>query len=140
VILFRHLVAVIVLLSGANVDTDRDGLDDGLEQALLVQFAPQFMVDRADCSTVPAEFARGLGAPKIESENGTIYGQVFPAQTSGKEDPRAEIHFYHLWKQDCGAHGHPLDVEHVSVLVKASGADLTSATWKAIYWFAAAVT
>jgi hypothetical protein len=49
-----------------------------------------------------------------------------------------EIHFYHLWRQDCGAHGHPLDAEHVSVLVQASASDLTAAKWKALYWFAAA--
>ena len=49
-----------------------------------------------------------------------------------------EIHFYHLWSEDCGPHGHPLDTEHVSALVRASGGDVRSATWKAVYWYAAA--
>ena len=123
----------------ANFDTDGDGLSDDLEQALLLQFMPLFMIDRADCSRIPAEFVRAPGAPKVESENGTIYGQVFPAETLGRaEPPSVEIHFYHLWKKDCGARGHPLDTEHVSVLVRASTSDLISATWKAVYWFAGA--
>lgn len=43
-----------------------------------------------------------------------------------------------MWRRDCGEHGHPLDTEHVAVLVQASQSDLTHATWKAIYWYAAA--
>jgi hypothetical protein len=120
------------------VDSDGDGLSDALEQALLVQFAPAFMVGRQDCSNVPAEFRPEVSAPALEAENGTIYGQVFPVKASTNDQPSAEIHFYHLWRQDCGAHGHPLDAEHVSVLVQASGADLASAAWKALYWYAAA--
>ncbi len=74
----------------------------------------------------------------VESEDGTIYGQVFPAKDSIDGAPAAEIHYYHLWRIDCGPHGHPLDAEHVSVLVRASKPDLASATWKALYWYAAA--
>ncbi len=91
-----------------------------------------------DCSNIPAEFQPGISAPVIESENGTIYGQVFPAKDLIDGAPAAEIHYYHLWRIDCGPHGHPLDTEHVSVLVRASKPDLASATWKALYWYAAA--
>ena len=122
----------------SRTDTDGDGLSDALEQALLLQFAPHFRVSRSDCSNVPAEFVPGLSTPTVRAENGTIYGQVFPAKTSTAAEPAAEIHFYHLWKQDCGANGHPLDAEHVSVLVRASDSDAASAKWKATYWFAAA--
>ena len=142
------VLLVAVVLPGANslsqvlagnlptqVDSDHDGLSDALEQALLIQFAPQFMIGEHDCSNVPAEFAPNVVAPQPQYENGTIYGQVFPV----KDDATAaEIHFYHLWKKDCGAHGHPLDTEHVAVLVRASDVDLTQAKWKAGYWYAAA--
>ena len=112
-------------------DSDRDGLSDELEQSLLRQFAPQLMIDRSDCAGIPAEFSRDVAAPEVKAANGTIYGQVFPA--SG-QSATAEIHYYHLWSKDCGAHGHQLDTEHVSVLVKDTG----SGMWKAMYWFAAA--
>jgi hypothetical protein len=121
-----------------HVDTDKDGFSDELEQLLLQQFAPRFMVSRSDCSSVPAEFVAGLGTPNVASENATIYGQVFPAKRLNASKPLAEVHFYHLWKQDCGANGHPLDAEHVSVLVQASETDLSAARWQALYWFAAA--
>jgi hypothetical protein len=122
----------------SHLDTDRDGLSDELEQVLLVQFAPKFMVSLVDCSNVPAEFVPGQRTPKVEAQNSTIYGHVFPAKVFSSSEPMVEIHYYHLWKQDCGAHGHPLDAEHVVVLVQASSSDLASAKWKAVYWFAAA--
>jgi hypothetical protein len=118
-----------------QMDSDHDGLSDQLEQALLVQFAPNFMIGRQDCSNIPAEFIPDTEKPLVLEENGTIYGQVFPS----KSNPQfAEIHYYHLWRRDCGGHGHPLDTEHVAVLVRASNADLGSAAWKAVYWYAAA--
>ena len=120
------------------VDSDSDGLTDSLEQALLVQFAPTFFVGVADCSNLPAEFRPDMKTPEVMQENGAIYGQVFPAKSSTATAPVAEIHFYHLWRRDCGGHGHPLDAEHVSVLVTASSGDLATATWKAAYWYAAA--
>jgi hypothetical protein len=120
------------------LDSDADGLSDLLEQSLLAQFAPDFMVARHDCSHLPGEFLTNEVTPTIEAENGTIYGQVFLARNSTDHDPEVEIHYYHLWMEDCGAHRHPLDAEHVSVLVKASEADLSSAHWKAIYWYASA--
>jgi hypothetical protein len=119
-------------------DSDADGLSDSLEQSLLNQFAPSFMIGQHDCSEVPSEFMPGSITPLVKAENSTIYGQVFLAHGSTKAHPIAEIHFYHLWRQDCGSHGHPLDTEHISALVRASGSDLSSATWHAAYWYAAA--
>lgn len=121
----------------AHVDADQDGLSDALEQSLLVQFRPTFIVGKQDCSDIPGEFRRGVEKPEPVTENGTIYGQVSPSKTSVGL-PTAEIHYYHLWRRDCGAHGHPLDTEHVSVLVRASDSHIASATWKALYWYAAA--
>ncbi len=120
------------------IDSDKDGMSDDLEQSLLVQFAPRFLVGQHDCSNIPAEFQAGVSTPIVKSENGTIYGQVFPVGDPINGVPAAEIHYYHLWRTDCGPHGHPLDAEHVSVLVRASNPDLRSATWKALYWYAAA--
>jgi hypothetical protein len=122
----------------SRIDSDHDGMSDALEQALLVQFAPTFLVGRDYCSNVPAEFRPEKTRPEVMMENGTVYGQVFPARNSADAAPAAEIHYYHLWKRDCGSHGHPLDAEHVSVLVRASHSDLSSTEWKAIFWYAAA--
>jgi hypothetical protein len=121
-----------------SADSDGDGLSDELEESLLAEFAPTFLINRQECSAIPAEFVRGVSIPKVKAENGTIYGQVFPAKTSIFGEQRVELHFYHLWKQDCGSHGHPLDAEHVSVLVRASGMNGSAAQWKALYWYAAA--
>jgi hypothetical protein len=122
----------------SQIDSDGDGLRDALEQSLLVQFAPKFMVHRSDCSRVPADFVPDLSSPKVEAENETIYGQVFPAKLMHDPAPVVEIHYYDLWRRDCGPHGHPLDTEHVAVLVQASGPDLSIAKWNALYWFASA--
>jgi hypothetical protein len=129
--------------AATSIDSDADGLSDALEQRLLEQFAPRFMVGRDDCSGVPAKFAPNLSVPTVEVEDGTIYGQAFPVarKTPEPEDgsePEVELHYYHLWRRDCGEHGHPLDTEHVAVLVRASQSDTAQATWKAIYWYAAA--
>jgi hypothetical protein len=126
-------------------DTDRDGLSDELEQRLLVQFAPAFMIGARDCSDVPAEFEPGMRTPTLKAKDGTVYGQVKPyegqvsrAQGSTEAWRLVEIHYYHLWWKDCGPHGHPLDAEHVAVLVEGSGGDMATANWKAMYWYAAA--
>ena len=124
--------------SQSQIDSDQDGMSDALEQALLIQFAPAFMVARHDCSEIPAEFAPDMKTPTVKAEDGTIYGQVFPAKSSSGDLPLAEIHYYHLWKRDCGPHGHLLDTEHVAVLVCASDSHPDSARWKAVYWYAAA--
>ena len=121
-------------------DSDGDGLSDELEQRLLEQFVPVFLVARHDCSNIPSEFAPGVANPTIEQENGAIYGQVFPQKTSampGGDLSTVEIHYYHLWRIDCGPHGHDLDTEHAAVLVQRLGTG-EDAKWKAIYWYAAA--
>jgi hypothetical protein len=124
--------------AGQTADSDADGMSDALEQALLMQFAPTFLVERQDCSNLPAEFEPNRQAPTVKAEDGTLYGQVFPAKTSTAAQPAAEIHYYHLWRRDCGLHGHPLDTEHVAVLVSASQSQPSQAKWKADYWYAAA--
>jgi hypothetical protein len=116
---------------GAPVDTDRDGLSDAIEDALLSQFAPRFMVSDDDCSLRPAQFLPHLDEPQVEKENGTIYGQAFPRQGRSGQ---VELHYYHLWRRDCGEKSHPLDAEHVSALVARD----EDSQWKAVYWYAAA--
>ena len=122
----------------ADLDSDHDGMSDALEQALLVQFAPRFMVSRHDCAGLPARFTPNVENPTMKAEDGTIYGQVSPAKSSGSDLSTAEIHYYHLWASDCGPHGHPLDAEYVAVLVSATDHNLDAAQWKAVYWYAAA--
>jgi len=122
----------------AGGDSDQDGISEVLEQALLTQFAPTFMISRQQCSSLPARFISGVLGPTVQVENGTIYGEVFPVTPIGTSELTAEIHFYHLWREDCGAHGHLLDAEHVSVLVRPSASHLSAAGWKALYWYAAA--
>jgi hypothetical protein len=133
-------LCVPVMLQGQSpeVDSDGDGLSDALEQSLLVQFAPSFMIAEKDCSNVPAEFLPGRITPTAKVEDGTIYGQVFPVKDSTGGWPVVEIHYYHLWREDCGRRGHALDTEHVAAQVRASESDLSVAKWKAMYWYAAA--
>lgn len=115
----------------AGVDADHDGVSDALEQTLLHQFAPRFLVAREDCAGRPARFAPGSAAPRALAADGTIYGQVFPlAQPRGA----LEIHYYDLWARDCGAEGHALDAEHVAALVEPAA----GGGWRAAYWYAAA--
>ena len=73
-----------------NTDTDRDGIPDEQEQALLERF------------------------PVSES--------------------RIEIHYYTLWAKDCGRMKHPLDAEHVSVLLSMN----SQGEPEEIYWYAGA--
>ena len=121
-----------------HLDSDHDGLSDALEQRLLDQFAPKFMMGEHDCSVSPAVFQPEMRTPTVEAEDGTIYGQAFPSKSKGDQAKLVELHYYHLWRRDCGGHGHPLDTEHVAVLVRASDTHLASASWKAVYWYAAA--
>jgi len=115
---------LVFLAALLPADLDRDGIDDDVEQALLVQFAPTFMISGDECDTLPAEFAPGSVVPCVVSKNGAIYGQVFP---NGRF---TEIHYYHLWSRDCGRFSHKFDVEHVSFLL--------AEDHKALYWYAAA--
>ena len=121
-----------------HADTDHDGLSNVLEQKLLQQFMPTFMIGTHDCSTLPAEFKADNPSPEVVADNGTIYGQAFPAKSTSEHWLAVELHYYHLWRKDCGRRGHPLDTEHVAVLIQPSTPDLDSARWKAIYWYAAA--
>jgi hypothetical protein len=117
--------------SGPDVDSDNDGLNDAVENALLEQFVPRFMVSDGDCSVRPAQFIRYVSYPEVKEDNGTIYGQAFPR--AGQPD-EVELHYYHLWRRDCGELSHSLDAEHVSVLIHRDQA----AKRKALYWYAAA--
>ena len=122
----------------AMLDSDHDGLSDELEQALLVQFEPKFMVGKKDCSHVPSEFTQNMLTPTDEHEDGTIYGQAFVSNLSNAQTQMAELHFYHLWKTDCGEHGHPLDTEHVAVLLRRVDDGTAVGRWQGVYWYAAA--
>ncbi|MDE1175876.1 MAG: hypothetical protein PW789_04650 [Edaphobacter sp.] len=50
---------------------------------------------------------------------------------------RIELHYYFLWRTDCGRLGHALDAEHVSVLLTGGTGD-SAEGWRAVYWYAAA--
>ena len=128
----------LTVATGVQTDSDQDGFSDALEQQLLNQFTPRFMVGQHDCSISPALFEPEMQTPTVQADNGTIYGQVFPVKDATAPSPAVEIHYYHLWRKDCGGHGHPLDTEHVAVLVRASDPHLDTATWRAVYWYAAA--
>jgi hypothetical protein len=134
------LTAVILLTTLhaqiPSLDSDRDGLSDTLEQSLLTRFAPTFMVGKQECSNIPAQFQPDETTPQVAAENGTIYGQATPTLTASSTTHTIELHYYHLWKADCGPHGHPLDAEHVSVLINSTNPD--PAKWNALYWYAAA--
>jgi hypothetical protein len=143
-----YKIAVIVLLlifPASNLpsvepseDNDRDGLTDQFEQELLARFVPNFMVSARECDYVPAEFQPGAQVPQPSAKNGTIYGQVFKAALPGRPGAFLEIHYYHLWGRDCGRSGHELDAEYVSALITASHPGEPAASWKAVYWYAAA--
>jgi hypothetical protein len=121
-----------------DVDTDHDGLSDAREQALLERFVPRFQISRKDCAEKPALFEEGVVKPTAMQRDGTIYGQVTPRESARGGDAVVEIHFYDLWSVDCGRMGHPLDAEHVSVLLRARTMDSPAEDWTAVYWFAAA--
>jgi len=134
-VFFSSLLLIAALAPAAaqkpTVDTDRDGIPDVEEGILLHQFLPRFMISAHDCSSRPAEFTPLLRKPVVAAENGVIYGQASPRAGQPNE---MELHYYDLWRRDCGESGHDLDAEHVSVLI---GRD-SSGTWKARYWYAAA--
>lgn len=111
-----------------EVDSDRDGLSDVLEMRLIEQFRPVWMISASDCSNVPARFAPEAAVPRVSAEDGTIYAQARPVGAGN-----VEVHYFHLWRRDCGEMGHALDTEHVAVLLHADGA-----AWKATTWYAAA--
>jgi hypothetical protein len=112
------------LFSAANgADLDHDGLDDAIEQRLLAQFQPRFLVNPADCAGRPVAMQAGSPNPVALPGAPVIYGRAFP---NGND---VELQYFHLWTADCGRMSHPWDVEHVSVLVRDG---------RAVLWFAAA--
>jgi hypothetical protein len=129
-----HFTLLVSAVASAHaqtaIDSDHDSLSDEVEQALLEQFRPTFMISSKDCATRPARFKPGQEVPESTVKDGTIYGQVSPIPNSD----RVEIHYYTLWDQDCGRNGHPLDVEHIAVFVThGPGVQPT-----ALYWYAGA--
>jgi hypothetical protein len=119
------------------IDSDHDGLDDVLEDALLQRFIPTFMISSKDCSAQPARFVSGIAMPTVAAEDGTVYGQATLRPNASAE---IELHYYHLWRTDCGRMGHALDAEHVAVLLQRIGPGLLDdpGSWRAAYWYAAA--
>jgi hypothetical protein len=145
---FRKIDVVCVLATGillfagrmatsqvAGPDGDRDGLSDVLESELLKKFEPRWMISKEDCSVRPARFVPRVVLPAVAGDDGTVYAQAFPSKTHRDE---IELHFYHLWRQDCGQMGHPLDAEHVAVLVRNDAGVDDEPKWRAVYWYAAA--
>jgi hypothetical protein len=131
------MVMAVGLGSAENLperDSDHDGLSDAQEQALLERFVPKFQVSKKDCAVKPALFAEGVMTPKVLDRDGTIYGQVTARRKMRKEGAAIEVHYYDLWNVDCGRMGHPLDAEHVSVLLWAKSWDSPVEKWRAIYW------
>lgn len=128
------IFALLLALTAHAQDSDRDGISDALEQSLIERFAPTFMISSADCSVAPAQFVANDVQPTPQADDGTIYAQAFPTKQG------IELHYYHLWRTDCGRMGHPLDDEHVSVLVSRSNKQPTddASDYIAIYWYAAA--
>jgi hypothetical protein len=122
------LLAQVPSANPAN-DLDSDGLDDTLEQQLLEEFRPVFMLSGTECDVAPAEFMPGTIDPTVKTRNGAIYGQVFPHS----DNALIEIHYFHLWSRDCARFGHALDAEHIATLVRAE-----QDSHKALYWYAAA--
>lgn len=120
------------------LDQDGDGLTDRFENDLLVRFAPSFRTAADDCAVAPVAFVPGSIAPRPTDSYGTIYGQAFPVSLAGRDGAFIELHYYHLWKRDCGRKGHRLDVEHVSALLRSDGPGDAPERWAALYWYAAA--
>ncbi|MPZ21389.1 MAG: hypothetical protein GEV06_26375 [Luteitalea sp.] len=113
-------------------------MPDAFETALLERFAPDFLISARECDGLPAEFLPGSPEPRVVARNGTIYGQVFENLGPGWPGALVEIHYYHLWGRDCGRIAHALDVEHVSVLLRAEHRHAPVTAWTALYWYAAA--
>lgn len=124
-------------LHAQHVDTDHDGLPDALEDALLQRFRPTLWISADDCSVLPAQFTQNITVPTVEADNGTLYAQATPRTVEHRK--AIELHYYHLWRTDCGRLGHALDAEHVAVLLRLP-ADKPNEpeSWQAELWYAAA--
>lgn len=106
---------------------------DQIEQQILHQFRPHLVLSANECDGQPARFEPGQREPRVLARDGTLYGRVFRVAPPGLEGEFLEAHFFHLWGRDCGRAGHPLDIEHVAVLLRKSGS-----AWTAVYWIASA--
>ncbi len=130
------LFALSIVLGslGGVADLDRDGVSDTLEQALIEQFRPHFLVDTGECARAPSEFEAFSVKPRVQEHNAAIYARVSPSAALQSGVTALELHYYHLWEKDCGVvASHPLDVERVVALLVPS-----ENGWKALYWYAAA--
>jgi len=132
------VLSAVCAARGSDADTDGDGLSDQFEQALLQKFAPRFHISTSDCDVAPAEFLPDVLHPRVQAKNGTIYGQVFPVGRGSGAGGFVEIHYYHLWAQDCGLTRHALDAESVSALLHAESSQSPQEAWRAAFWHSAA--
>jgi hypothetical protein len=82
--------------------------------------------------------SRNSPEPIAVERNGTIYGQVIPLRDKNRPGVSVEVHYYHLWAQDCGKPSHALDAESVSVLLQADRPEWRAEAWQASHWYAAA--
>jgi hypothetical protein len=132
------MLATLLVASAlfATGDADADGLDDAWEQQIIERFAPRLILSEGECDHLPAEFAPNEPHPRPVARNGTVYAKATP--WTGRPGAWVEIHYYHLWANDCGRLPHPLDVERVSVLLTGPAFDAPPEQWRAVYWFAAA--
>lgn len=131
------LFAAFLPTHAQHVDTDHDGLSDTVEDALLQRFKPTLWISADDCSTLPAQFAQNVSVPAAEADNGTLYAQATPRTVEHRK--AIELHYYHLWRTDCGRLGHALDAEHVAVLLRLPEGRANDAdAWQAELWYAAA--
>ncbi len=110
------VIAFLLLTAALQAqDQDKDGIEDKSEAHLLQSHLPRFYLSAGECDTAPSAFTSENGTPKPTHRNATIYAQAFPAPHLGPAF--LELHYYHLWSKDCGRGGHPLDVEHASILL-----------------------
>jgi hypothetical protein len=142
VLLFGKAAVAVLALTGSlahGTDRDGDGVGDELEKALLERFRPRFLMSAHECGGLPAEFQAASAEPRVLDRNGTLYARAFPSEAARPHDVALELHYYHLWEEDCGPFNpHRLDVEHVSTLVTAQSFEADTAEWVAQYWYAAA--
>ncbi len=99
---------------------------------------PRFSISANDCAVLPAEFLPNTSEPVAAARNGTIYGQAFLNPGAGRGIATVELHYFHLWSEDCGHMSHRLDAERVSVLIAADSARSPLSAWRALYWYASA--
>lgn len=122
---------LLLLMISSPGDTDRDGIPDEVESAVLQKFRPTLLISRGECDGLPASFVPGTMHPKVAARDGTIYARVTPSSVRPGE--WLEIHYYHLWGKDCGKNSHDLDAEQTAVLIERAHGE-----WVARYWWAAA--